>query len=418
MSILNELYNKNLWNDFLQYKLLHHNLSKSEADDIAEYINSERYLSVLDPISNNSFVPPLPYKKEINKDGTSKKRIVYSYPQDFNIFLKIIAYMLYKYDYHFCENCYAFRKNYGVKDAVSRIKSIDRLSEKYCLKVDIHNYFNSIDTELLLKKLEFMQTDDEPLYHFLKTLLTEDKAITGKLNDRNTLAATAGKNKDISVITEKRGAMAGTPISPFLANIYMSDVDKYFYDRGIIYFRYSDDILIMTDSMNELNAYKDILYNEVEEHKLSLNPAKVHIYMPGETCDFLGFSYNGNGIIDIAEHTKKKIKDKIRRKAHALRRWSEQKELSYDKAAKGFINAMNHKFFDNGGSNDFSWCRFYCPILTTDAGLKEIDQYMQQYIRYCVTGRHYKGNYKISYAQMKEWGYRSLVNEYYKGKQK
>ena len=38
---------------------------------------------------------------------------------------------------------------------------------------------------------------------------------------------------------------------------------------------------------------------------------------------------------------------------------------------------------------------------------------MQEYIRYIITGRHYKGNYRITYEQMKEWGYRSLVHEYY-----
>ncbi|MBQ9609728.1 MAG: group II intron reverse transcriptase domain-containing protein [Lachnospiraceae bacterium] len=414
MSILNELYDKNIWNDFLQYKILHQNLSKAEAVSIAEYINSEKYLPVLNSISEKKFVPPLPYKKEINKDGTRNKRVVYSYPQDFNIFLKIISYMLYKYDYLFCNNCYAFRKNYGVKDAVVRIKSTEKLSEKYCLKVDIHNYFNSIDTMLLLEKLEFMHDDDEQLYDLLKSLLIADKAIADKTVIPNRDADDSNNN----IITEKRGAMAGIPISPFLANIYMSDVDWLFHDKGIIYFRYSDDILILADSMEDLNLYKSILYNEIETHKLSLNPSKVHIYNPGEACDFLGFSFDGNGVIDIAEHTKKKIKDKIRRKAHALRRWSEKKDISYDRAAKGFIKAMNHKFFDNGSSNEFSWCRFYCPLLTTDAGLKTIDQYMQQYIRYCITGRHYKGNYKISYAQMKEWGYRSLVNEYYKGKQK
>ncbi|MDD7669136.1 MAG: hypothetical protein SOW14_00365 [Agathobacter sp.] len=39
---------------------------------------------------------------------------------------------------------------------------------------------------------------------------------------------------------------------------------------------------------------------------------------------------------------------------------------------------------------------------------------MQQYIRYIITGRHYKGNYRISYETLKDWGYCSMVNAYYK----
>ena len=81
---------------------------------------------------------------------------------------------------------------------------------------------------------------------------------------------------------------------------------------------------------------------------------------------------------------------------------------------------MNNKFY--GGRDkeldmdEFTWCRWFFPNITTDVSLKEIDEYMQQYIRYIITGRHYKGNYRITYNQLKEWGYRSLVHEYYKYK--
>ena len=66
-----------------------------------------------------------------------------------------------------------------------------------------------------------------------------------------------------------------------------------------------------------------------------------------------------------------------------------------------------------GMTDDFTWSRWFFPCLTTDAGLKEIDRYFQEYIRYTVTGRHYKGNYRIRYEMLKEWGYESLVNAYY-----
>ena len=102
-----------------------------------------------------------------------------------------------------------------------------------------------------------------------------------------------------------------------------------------------------------------------------------------------------------------------REKQHISKRGQSRKGLSGEKDAKGFIKAMNHKFFDAGDGTDFSWSRWFFPNLTTDRGLKEIDGCMQQYIRYCVTGRHYKGNYRISYQQMKEWGYRNLVHEFY-----
>lgn len=400
MELWEQLFLPETWQEFLEYKKEKQHLSYGELKELTDYIENQRYLSVLSEIERQDYTLPLPLKKEINKSGVAKKRVVYSFLQDFNILLKLIAFMLYRYDDLFSENCYAFRRNYGVKDAVRRICIIGAMDRKYCLKVDISNYFNSIDVPMLLSKLEFLQNADERLYYFFEQLLTADQAVICE-------------NGQERVIDEKRGAMAGTPISPFLANVYLMEVDRFFESEGVLYFRYSDDILIFADSLEELKERKIQLFERIEQHHLTLNPSKVHISMQGEPCEFLGFHFF-NGEVDLSESTLKKIKGKIKRKAHALRRWQIKKQLPPDRAAKGFIKAMNRKFYDNGSSTEFSWSRWFFPCITCDGGLKEIDTYMQQYIRFCVTGRHYKGNYRITYEQMKQWGYRSLVHEYYR----
>lgn len=412
MNIFHSLYTKTCWQEFLQHKTDKQHLSINEQRVLEEYIAKERYIPLLKEIENPDCVPPLPVKKEINKGGVSKKRVVYSYPEDFNILLKLVAFSLYKYDFLFAENCYAFRRNYGVRDAVKRILHTRGISGKYCLKVDISNYFNSIHVPMLLEKLAFLSEEDSQIYHLFVKLLEADKAIVKREKESTGQIKQERKTWKEEVVAEKRGAMAGTPISPFFANVYLMDVDRYFEEKEILYFRYSDDILIFADSMEELKGYQQMLYEKIGEHHLSLNPLKIHISRPEESWEFLGLCYR-NGEIDLSDNTKRKIKGKIKRKAHALRRWQERKGLSGEKAAKGFIKAMNHKFYDSGDGTDFSWSRWFFPNLTTDAGLKEIDSYMQQYIRYCVTGRHYKGNYRISYEQMKEWGYRNLLHEYY-----
>ena len=417
MEILEQISFVDTWQEFLLYKIEKQHLSVSEQRMLEEYMEQEKYIPLLAAIKKQDYVLPIPMKKEINKEGVSKKRVVYSYPSDFNILLKIIAFSLYKYDNMFADNCYAFRRSYGVRDAIRRIRSTGRISEKYCLKVDISNYFNSIHVPMLLEKLAFLKKEDNSLYQLFENLLTADKAVVKKGKKIEPSNSKGNENEEWleEIITEKRGAMAGTPISPFFANVYLMDVDRYFEEEGVLYFRYSDDILIFADSLEELKSLQKQLYHMIENHFLTLNPSKVQMSKPKETWEFLGFSYV-NGRVDLSGNTKRKIKEKIKRKAHALRRWQAKKGLSGDKAAKGFIKAMNHKLFDNGEGTEFSWSRWFFPNLTTDAGLKEIDAYLQQYIRYCVTGRHYKGNYRISYEQMKEWGYRNLVHEYYQNK--
>lgn len=399
MTIWEQLFLPEYWQEFLNYKLNKQHLSGREQEELAEYIEQKKYLQVLSSFSENAPAPPLPIKKEVNKSGVAKKRVVYSFPNDFNMVLKLLTYLLFRYDHLFAPNCYAFRRQYGVRDAVHCLRRTKDLHKKYCLKVDISNYFNSIDVPLLLEKLRFLEPQDSAVYNFLVHLLTVDKAIYEE----------DGRQQ---ILTEKRGAMAGTPISPFLANVYLMEMDHAFEKEGALYFRYSDDILLFADTEAELAKLQERLYSYIETHKLALNPSKVHLSKPGDGFDFLGFSFKDYQV-DLSRVTIQKMKDKIKRKAHALRRWQHKKELSGDRAAKGFIKAMNRKFYDKGDGTEFSWSRWFFPCLTTDEGLKEIDAYMQQYIRYCVTGRHYKGNYRTTYQQMKEWGYRSLVHEYY-----
>ncbi len=399
MELWEKMSQPKVWQEFLEYKTEKQHLSRKERTELEDYIKREKYLSVLSEIEKAGEELPLPHKREINKSGVSKKRVVYSFSRDFNMVLKMTAFLLYRYDGLFADNCYAFRRSYGVKDAVRRIRNINDKEEMCCLKVDISNYFNSIDVPMLLEKMVFLKEQDGTLYHFLEKLLLADKAISGEGEQEN-------------IITEKRGAMAGTPVSPFFANVYLMEVDRFFEEEGVIYFRYSDDILIFADSLEELEKRRKQLYEKITEHHLILNPSKVNMGRAGEAFEFLGFKFD-KGEVDLSDSTLEKIKGKIRRKAHALRRWQSQKNLPGERAAKGFLKAMNHKFFDSGEGTDFSWSRWFFPCLTTDVSLRKVDAYMQQYVRYCVTGRHYKGNYCITYEQMKQWGYRSLVHEYY-----
>ena len=84
------------------------------------------------------------------------------------------------------------------------------------------------------------------------------------------------------------------------------------------------------------------------------------------------------------------------------------------KAAKAMIKVFDRKFFDTELERDFTWSRWFFPVLTTDVGLHTLDEYLVENIRYLYTGRHYKGNYRITYDHIHSLGYKSLVGEYYK----
>lgn len=384
------------WLDFLLYKTEKQHLTKSEEQSIKIFIEKKEYLPLCDAWKRQNFPLHLPEKRIINKEGSTKKRVVYSFPEQENIFLKFISFQLFRYDSYISKNCYSFRRSRGVPDAVRNINHIPRVSRLYCLKTDICNYFNSIDVPTLLKQLSFLREQDHMLYELFEKILSEDRV-----------------TEHGRIISEQHGAMAGVPVSPFFANIYLREIDRYFLQEKIPYFRYSDDILIFASTETELKERRDILFQMLHDLNLSINHEKVSVSHPGEPFDFLGFCFD-NGKIDISVHTLCRMKSRIKRKADSLRRWQRKKGLDSEKAAIGFINAMNYKLYGCTDDKEFSWNKWFFPNLTTAQSLKVIDRYMQEYIRFCITGRHYKGNYRITYDMMKEWGYRSLVNEYYK----
>ncbi len=390
MSLLDKLSRKEIWEQFYQDKIEHNQLSKKETKQLSSFIEEEGYLPIVQSLSFS-----YPQKKYISKANTNKKRIVYCFKEEETYVLKLLTYLLYKYDSVLSDNCYSFRKNKTAKTAFDNILKIKNLDQKYVLKLDIHDYFNSIDVSQLIDILESVSSDDPDLVSFLSSLLKENKCI---FHDE--------------IIEENRGAMAGVPLSSFFANLYLMDLDYLFEEKRIPYYRYSDDILLFTDSHEEAEGCLSFIQTHLDQKKLTFNPDKVKLYKPNESWEFLGFKYH-NGNIDLSDMTIQKMKKKIKHKANALYRWKKEKNLSDDKVIRKMIQIFDHKFYDLSGTNTFTWIRFYFPVITVTEGLHEIDAYMQKYLRYLYSGRHYKGNYKITYKQLKTLGYTPLVGEYY-----
>lgn len=397
---ISEIESESAWNNFREYKSHHGHMSNRDMAVLDDFISSKEYLPVTASIKRalcgSGTGLGLPEKKVINKSGTRKKRTVYSFGSGETWVLKLIAFMLYRYDDKISPACYSFRVDYTAKKALDGIRHIRKLDRKYVLKLDIHNYFNSIPPEKLAAVLREVICDDEELLAFLIRVISEGKAVQGR-----------------ETVSEQMGAMAGVPLSAFFADIYLTDLDNEFIEKGIPYFRYSDDIIVFADTEEERRHAFERITKTLADKGLEINPDKTSFHDPGTPWEFLGFRYY-KGNIDLSGVTVKKIKDKIRRKARALYRWRCRKNADFQHTAAVMTRVFNRKFYDFDGDNEFTWSRWFFPCLTVTDGLHEIDEYMVEYLRYLNSGRHYKGNYRITYEELKALGYHSLVHEYYR----
>ncbi|MBO6081408.1 MAG: group II intron reverse transcriptase domain-containing protein [Bacteroidales bacterium] len=398
-SIISQLDDQAVWEGFLAHRLMKGRFTWPMFSDADDYVADEGYLPVARAFIRGEG-PGIPERKRINKMGTGKKRTVYCFSPEETRVLKLIAYLLYRYDDRFAPNCYAFRRGVKASDAIFRIRKMLHGRKMWAYKLDIHDYFNSISIPILLPKLKELFSDDPQLYAFFERMLTDGRAIA-----------------DGEVVRENRGVMAGTPTSPFLADVYLMDVDRYFFDAGVVYARYSDDIILFAPDRESLEKHKAVLLDFLKEYELEVNPDKERIYSPDEPFEYLGFRCHGNAI-DISEAVRTKMKGKIRRAARSMLRWRAAKGLGEEQAMKGLIRKFNAKFFEGENPELLSWSRWFFPVINRTEGLKEIDGYLQQYLRYLSTGRHTKTNYRVRYKDLKALGYRSLVHEYYLYKRK
>lgn len=393
-SILQQIVTDKAWEEFLGFRLQKGRFTWRSFEEADCYVEKQMYHETARNISSGEW-DSIPTKSVINKVGTGKKRIVYHFQPEVMRVFKLIAFLLYKYDDVFSPNCYAFRRGKQASDAIRDIRKTLRGRQMWAYKVDIHNYFNSISVPLLLPMLSDVLKDDPKLLGFFQKLLDGDRAYFGD-----------------QLIHEQRGVMAGLPTASFLANVYLMEVDRYFYDSGVLYARYSDDIIIFANDKETLEKHRSTLLGFFKKYELEVNPDKEKIYSPGDPFEFLGFSCSGRNI-DISRATKEKLKGKIYRKARYLRRWCIKKGKDPEAGIRIMIRIFDRKLFEMEENESLCWSSWFFPIINKTEGLKEIDHYLQQNCRYIATGRNNKSNYKTRYQDLKKWGYRSLVHEFY-----
>ena len=154
------LNRREVWQEFLEYKLSGGHLSRDDEQALSEFIRVRGYLPVVENLQRGGTFAP-PRKSEISKMSSDKKRIVYTYAGDENWVLKLLTWLLQrKYDYLFADNLYSFRPCKGVREAVTRLTRTKNIRQMWSYKVDISNYFNSIPVGRLLPLLRDALCDE------------------------------------------------------------------------------------------------------------------------------------------------------------------------------------------------------------------------------------------------------------------
>ncbi len=329
--------------------------------------------------------PPSRYL--INRSG-GRKKTIYIFPPREELFMKGLNVALQPFSHLHSPLCHSFQRGRGVRTAYAALRSIAGLDSMSCLHLDVREYFASIPAERLLQSLPRELADAAPLLKLLREVLLEPAVVV-----------------EGHVVTDPRkGVLAGTPLAPLLANLYLRPLDDMFEAAGIAYLRYADDLIVF-GSPSEIASHGGVLEGRLSELGLAINRQKTRVSAAGEAWEFLGLRHE-RGRIDLASTTVDKMRHRARRLARRAR--------GRPDAARYVIRRLNRKLYGVGVDvSRFTWSTWFFPLIDSDITLRRLDGAVQEQLRFAVTGRHELRNRgAVSYAQLAAAGYLPLVTAY------
>jgi len=254
-------------------------LGKSKNLDIISFNkNKEQDLLKLETILKEEKFINSEYKKFTLFE--KKERIIYKlpyYPDRIvhHAILNILEDIFVK---SFTSDTYSCIKRRGIYLCISKLnKALKNKEEtKYCLKLDIKKFYPSINHEIL-KKLLIKKFKDKQLLNLLNIIIDSSK-----------------------------GLPIGNYLSQYLSNFYLTYFDHWIKEDLKIknYFRYCDDLVILSNSKEELHNIKTGIQQYLKEN-LELELSNYQVFpIENRGIDFLGY---------VSYHTHIKIRKSIKK---------------------------------------------------------------------------------------------------------
>ena len=171
MEYLQTLRDPEVWERFYEYFAGREHVTKRELSQMRRLIDAKAYAEPLEQwLTKGTF--PYATRRIINKMGSDKKRVVYTFGEAENLLMKAIAYHLHRYDEIFAPNLFSFRVNSGVKKAMAYLTKRAALADRLSYKLDIHDYFNSVDVEKILPMVREVLPEEPLLCGLIEEILS------------------------------------------------------------------------------------------------------------------------------------------------------------------------------------------------------------------------------------------------------
>ena len=229
--VYKEMLKKEYWDSTFEKMSNKRRVNHDIIDDLYVIKSTNKYKKLAKKVALGTYSWSIPDKLELRKDGGKKKRIVYMYSMIDRFILGVLYRALSNlFIDRVPENCFSYKRGISTCDAIKYIKKVKQSDKLYGVKLDISSYFNSVNRQHLNNCLTELFGVNSGIRKTMDMIFNNDNCVYN------------GK-----VIEEYKALVPGCALGSFFANYCLREVDNYFIQKGVVYARYSDDIIVLAE---------------------------------------------------------------------------------------------------------------------------------------------------------------------------
>lgn len=243
-------------------------------DELGKYLE-ENWLDTKAQLLNGTYKPKPVRRVTIPKPNGKGSRLL-GIPCVLDRFVQqaLLQIIQPTWDPKFSERSYGFRPGRSAHQAIAQAQRYLEMGYEYVVDIDLEKFFDRVSHDRLMSKL-MKEIEDKRALKLIRSYLNAGVMIGGL----------------ISLTPE--GVSQGGPLSPFLSNVVLDELDKELEARGHKHARYGDDCNIYVKSKRAGERVKESITRFIEKRlKLKVNEDKSAVDFPRRR-KFLGFTFTG-----------------------------------------------------------------------------------------------------------------------------